>query len=248
LGDQPAESDPSPSPTCRGDINPFTYIHEPHPNISIFLSLNSPCFYPPSLRQTFSVLAYLSNLSITVPIKILYNEGKMLHCEQPAVGYPTFPGNIEALSIPASLLERQFLYKYSPPSSLSLLLPTAITTSISPPESTTTLQTSPGPKQSSKLKRRQTLAACSSCRKRKSKVCASLQPENKSNSMTGACSHPDLTHDLSVTVPALDVTPASTKPHPASTRSKKAKHSNKPLEKNSKPTKRLCSCYEEHRL
>jgi hypothetical protein len=175
LGDQPAVSDPSPSPTSRGDIDPFTYILEPHSNISIFVPLNTPYFYPPSLLQTFSALAYLSDLSITVPIKILYNEGKMLHYEQPAVGYPTFPGNIEALSIPASLLECQFLHKYSPPSSLSLLLPTATTTPLPSPESTTTLQTrTPGPTQSSKLKRRQTLAACSSCRKRKSKVCASF--------------------------------------------------------------------------
>jgi hypothetical protein len=66
--------------------------------------------------------------------------------------------------------------------------------------------------------------------------------------MTGACSHPGLTHDLSVTVPALDAAPASTKLLLASTRSKKAKHNNKPLGKNSKPTKRLCSCYEEHRF
>jgi hypothetical protein len=69
LGDQPAVSDPSPSPTSRGDIDPFTYILEPHSNISIFVPLNTPYFYPPSLLQTFSALAYLSDLSITVPIK-----------------------------------------------------------------------------------------------------------------------------------------------------------------------------------
>jgi hypothetical protein len=138
-------------------------------------SVNTPRFFPPSPLQTFSALADLSVLSITMPIKILCIEEKMFHYEQPAVGYPTFPGNIEALSIPASLLEHGFLHMYLPPPPLSRSLPTAITIPIPPSESTTTLQTrTPGPTQSSKPKRRQTLAACSSCRKRKSEVCASF--------------------------------------------------------------------------
>jgi hypothetical protein len=66
--------------------------------------------------------------------------------------------------------------------------------------------------------------------------------------MTGACPYHDLTYDLSVMVPALDATPASTKPLPVSTQLKKAKNSNKHLEKNSKPTERSFPCYEEHRL
>jgi hypothetical protein len=44
--------------------------------------------------------------------------------------------------------------------------------------------------------------------------------------MPVACFHRDLTHDLSVTVSALDATPASTEPLPASTQSEKAKHRN----------------------
>jgi hypothetical protein len=171
----------------------------------------------------------------------------MLHCEQPAVNYPTFPGNVQALSILASLPELCFSHKSSPPSSSSSLA--ATTTPISPPESITTSQKRIiEPNQSSKPKRRQTLAACRSCRKRKSRVCASSAARNKSNSMLVGCSHRDLTHDFSVTVPALDATPASTKPLPACTRSKKARHSNRPLDKNSKPTERLCLCYEQHRF
>jgi hypothetical protein len=139
---------------------------------STSFSLNTPCFSTPSPLQIFSGLVNLSVLSLTMPIKILRIQEKMFHYEQPAVGYPTFPGNVEALLIPGSLLEHGYLHKYLPPPPLSRSLPTAITIPIPPPESTTTLRTTPGPTQSSKLKRRQTLAACSLCRKRKSKVCA----------------------------------------------------------------------------
>jgi hypothetical protein len=140
---------------------------------STSFSLNTPCFSTPSPLQIFSGLVNLSVLNLTMPIKILRIQEKMFHYEQPAVGYPTFPGNVEALLIPGSLLEHGYLHKYLPSPPLSRSLPTAITIPIPPPESTTTLQTrTPGPNQSSKPKRRQTLAACSLCRKRKSKVCA----------------------------------------------------------------------------
>jgi hypothetical protein len=171
LGDQQVASDP-----LRVLVPEVTSIRSRmYPNLipkSACFSLNTPCFFPPSPLQTFSGLVNLSVLSITMPIKILCIEEKISHYEQPAVGYPTFPGNVEALSIPASLLEHGFLHMYLPPPPLSRSLPTAITIPIPPPESTTTLRTTPGPTQSSKLKRRQTLAACSLCRKRKSKVCA----------------------------------------------------------------------------
>jgi hypothetical protein len=212
----------------------------------VFL-LDHSLLFPSRPLGVFSALANLSAMSITTPIKTLYNEGKMHHHGHPAVSHPTFPGNVEALSVLASLPELRYSHESSPWSSSSSLA--ATTTPISPPESTATSQKrSLGPNQSSKPKRRQTLAACRPCRKHKSRVCASSAARNKSTSMPVTCLHRDLTHDLSVTVSALDAAPASTEPLPASTRSEKAKHSSKPLEKNSKPTERLCSCYEGHRF
>ncbi|KAI4719763.1 hypothetical protein E4T48_04058 [Aureobasidium sp. EXF-10727] len=85
--------------------------------------------------------------------------------QQPAVGYPTFPGNVEALSIPASSSER-----HSSKESSSF---TSTTTPMSP--SPTQPQTSDTPNNSSRPKRKQTLAACRPCRKRKSR-CDGARP------------------------------------------------------------------------
>ncbi|KAI4846165.1 hypothetical protein E4T44_05213 [Aureobasidium sp. EXF-8845] len=96
----------------------------------------------------------------------------MLHCEQPAVSHPRFPGNVEALSIPPSLPEHRFSHE----SPLSPSSSTATTTPLPLPKCTATSQErTPGPNQSSKPKRRQTLAACCPCRKRKSR-CNGARP------------------------------------------------------------------------
>ncbi|KAI4845445.1 hypothetical protein E4T44_05606 [Aureobasidium sp. EXF-8845] len=103
------------------------------------------------------------------------------HEQQRAVGYPTFPGNIEALSLPA----------YSPERHASLDSSSSIATSsiVSPPPPPSTLQTSTSDTstrsntsiqsntstQSWRPKRRQTLAACRPCRKRKSR-CDGARP------------------------------------------------------------------------
>ncbi|THV76493.1 hypothetical protein D6D28_01081 [Aureobasidium pullulans] len=84
------------------------------------------------------------------------------YAQQRAVGYPTFPGNIEALSIPSSSPERSHEST-----------PTTTATPVSPPPSITQhLETSP---KTEKTKRRQTLAACRPCRKRKSR-CDGARP------------------------------------------------------------------------
>ncbi|KAG9560207.1 hypothetical protein KCU71_g7328, partial [Aureobasidium melanogenum] len=100
---------------------------------------------------------------------MLYNEPPRLqYDQQPAMGYPSFPGNVEALSLPESPPER-----YSSHSSSSS---SAITTPTSPPLRTTTQSQTPDtPNDSSKPKRRQTLAACRPCRKRKSR-CDGARP------------------------------------------------------------------------
>lgn len=132
-----------------------------------------PGSFPPCSLQTFTALADLSAPSSTTLINILYNKGKMLHRErEPAVSYPKFPGNVEALSISVGSPMRRSSYESSSPSPSSS---TASTTPISPPPPTTTTQTQTlEPNQPSKPKRRQTLAACHPCRKRRSRVCASL--------------------------------------------------------------------------
>jgi hypothetical protein len=126
-----------------------------------------------SKRLARRTVLHVSAMSITTPIEILYNEGKMHYRGQPAVSYPTLPGNVEALSVLASLPELRFSHESSPRSSSSSLA--ATTTPVSPPESTATSQKrTPEPNQSSKPKRRQTLAACRPCRKHKSRVYASF--------------------------------------------------------------------------
>ncbi|KEQ97909.1 hypothetical protein AUEXF2481DRAFT_27251 [Aureobasidium subglaciale EXF-2481] len=82
--------------------------------------------------------------------------------QQRAVGYPTFPGNIEALSILSSSPERS-----------NESTPRNTATPVSPPPTTT--QSSETSSHSSRQKRRQTLAACRPCRKRKSR-CDGARP------------------------------------------------------------------------
>jgi hypothetical protein len=116
------------------------------------------------------------NLDSSDADQTIPQRGSMLHCEQSAVRHPRFPGNVEALSVPPSLPEHRFSHQSpsSSPSSSSSSSFTATTTPLRPPEWTATSQErTPGPNQSSKPKRRQTPAACRSCRQRKSRVCAS---------------------------------------------------------------------------
>jgi hypothetical protein len=129
-----------------------TYISEPRTAASAFL--------PPSLLALL-ICAYLerlySYLSVT-SVKHTFTTDKMLQfSQQRAVSYPTFPGNVQALSIPSSSLEPLQKPPPSPPPSPS---PT-LTTMMQHLESSTSL---------GKPKRRQTLAACRHCRRRKSKV------------------------------------------------------------------------------
>ncbi|KAI4846022.1 hypothetical protein E4T44_05292 [Aureobasidium sp. EXF-8845] len=108
------------------------------------------------------------------------------HEQQRAVGYPTFPGNIEALSLPA----------YSPERHASQDSSSSIATSsiVSPPLPSSTLQTSTSDTsnvsnastQSSRPKRRQTLAACRPCRKRKSRLFHTPHDANKIPQCDGA--------------------------------------------------------------
>ncbi|KEQ63177.1 uncharacterized protein M437DRAFT_75065 [Aureobasidium melanogenum CBS 110374] len=85
------------------------------------------------------------------------------------MGYPSFPGNVEALSLPDS---PPGLYH----STSSLSSSSATTTPNSPPLRTTTQSQTPDtPNDSSKPRRRQTLAACRPCRKRKSR-CDGARP------------------------------------------------------------------------
>jgi hypothetical protein len=99
-----------------------------------------------------------------------HDKHKMLHYEQQrAAGYPTFPGSVEVLSLPAYSPERHA----SQDSSSSISTSTIVSP---PPPPPATLQTSASDTSnpSSRPKRRQTLAACRPCRKRKSRVRASL--------------------------------------------------------------------------
>jgi len=129
---------------------------------------------PQCLLSTFPLIANLPILILSTPSNesTTTKASKMLHYEQqPAVGYPTFPGNVEALSLPAYSPERHA-------SQDSVSSTTTMTTMVSPPplssisstSSTSSTLTSNQSNQSPKAKRRQTLAACRPCRKRKSKV------------------------------------------------------------------------------
>ena len=184
------------------------------------------------------MLSTTSNDSTTTKVS------EVLHYEQQrAVGYPTFPGNIEALSLPAYSPERHA----SQDSVSSTTTTTTTSTIVSPPplssmsstSSTSSTLTSNQSNQSPKAKRRQTLAACRPCRKRKSKVRPFL------TAYTGCSTSLNTNETLSVTARVLGVTPASTKQHLASSRSKKARPNNKLLAKNSKHTDPLCACCEE---
>ncbi|KAI5197519.1 hypothetical protein E4T39_07225 [Aureobasidium subglaciale] len=84
--------------------------------------------------------------------------------QQRTVGYPTFPGNVEALSIP-----------FSSPGHSNESTPRNTATPVSPPPPSTTTQNSETSSHSSRQKRRQTLAACRPCRKRKSR-CDGARP------------------------------------------------------------------------
>lgn len=166
----------------------------------------------------------------------------MLHHEQQrAVGYPTFPGNIEALSLPAYSPER-----HTSLDSACSITTTTTTTVVSPPPPSSTSQTSTTnlssqSSHSPKSKRRQTLAACRPCRKRKSKVRPCLTACDAAVPHLSRCQQ----RALSVTVRALGATLVSTKQPPAYFRSKKARRNNKLLVKNSRHIDPWCACCEE---
>lgn len=137
---------------------------------------------------------------------MIYDAPKKLHYEQqPAMGYPSFPGNIEALSLPTSPPGL-----YSSHSTLSSSSSSATTTPVSPPLRSTTLsQTPDASNDSSKPRRRQTLAACRPCRKRKSRVCLRGKSDTRALFVFSCnVNNKHLTDDLSVTVPVRDAIPA----------------------------------------
>lgn len=168
------------------------------------------------------------------------------HKQQPAVSYPTFPGNVEALSAPVSLPKRHS--SQESPSTPSSPSPPSSSSTAAPPPILTTKTRNLEPSQPSKARGRLIPAACQSCRKRKSKVRVSCNLKPNQNRMMIENSYHDLTYDISVTVLVLNAPPALAKPLPASTWLGKARHINKHLERNFKLIEWLCLCYEKHRL
>jgi hypothetical protein len=117
-----------------------------------------PCSFPlHSPRKTSAqyLSTYHSPASNNTP-----TTERMLHfSRQHAVGYPTFPGNVEALSMPSS-----------PPEPLQESSPSSSRSPPPPPRSTATTQHPESLPKLEKPKRRQALAACRQCRKRKARV------------------------------------------------------------------------------
>jgi hypothetical protein len=121
------------------------HLHSPQKSLAQYLST----YRSPALNNTST---------INVMLQLL---------QRRAANYPTFPGNVEALSIPSSSPEPLQECPPSPPSS-------------PPPTSTTTTQYPESSASLGKPKRRQTLAACQHCRRRKSKVGFPLPRPTKS--------------------------------------------------------------------
>jgi hypothetical protein len=127
--------------------------------LSFHIYIRAPCrsgyVSSSSSSSSFSTLASEDFGSILHDLTFTSTTDRMLQSsQQRAVSYPTFPGNVEALSIPSSSPEP---LQESPPSS-------------PPPTSMTATQHLKSSSNLGMLKHRQTLAAYRQFRKRKSKV------------------------------------------------------------------------------
>jgi hypothetical protein len=146
------------SPVCQPFRSIYIYIRAACRSRHV-----SPCsFHLHSPRKTSA--QYLSTYHFPASNNTSTTEKMLRFSRQRAVGYPTFPGNVEALSMPSSSPEPLQGFPASSPRSLP------------PPTSTATTQHLESTPKLRKPKRRQTLAACRQCRKRKGKVC-SLPPK-----------------------------------------------------------------------